>query len=108
MDKQDEASPCFGQMVFFEMVEKSAFRERLARAALNLGGREADYPIDLAEVVRRLPWRECQSVLTMASLTASAVFRWRSEQEARLIEWAAETGNQTRRALLDSRDSSSA
>lgn len=88
MPTQKATRPCFGQMVFFEGIEKSPFRERLARVALNLGGREADYQIDLCEVVRWLPWGECQRVLALVSLSASSPFRWRASQEALLIEWA--------------------
>jgi hypothetical protein len=92
MSKSHKKSPSFGQSVFFESIEKSDFRPRLARAALNLGGRETDYPIDLAEVVRWLPWSDCQSVLAMASLSASAAFRWLPSQEQVLMEWASQPG----------------
>lgn len=88
MAKQKAKKVCFGQIVFFESIEKSEFRQRLAQVALNLGGRDADYPIDLSEVIRWLPWSECQSVLALASLSASSAFRWRASQEALLMEWA--------------------
>lgn len=88
MTKQQK-HPCFGQLVFFESVQRSDFRRRMARAALNLGGRHEEYPVDLAEMVRLLPWRECQSVLALASLAASDSFEWTDSQEALLRQWAA-------------------
>jgi len=88
MTKQKTKYPCLGQVVFFESIEKSAFRQSLARIALNLAGHEAEYPIDLSEIVRWLPWSECQSALAMASLSASTPFQWRASQEALLIEWS--------------------
>lgn len=79
---------CFGQIVFFEGLEKSDFRPRLARAALTLEGSQEGYKIDLGEIVRRLPWRDCQSVLALASLAASAPFKWSASQKKLLMEWA--------------------
>ncbi|MGF6273869.1 hypothetical protein ABIB38_002247 [Massilia sp. UYP11] len=89
MSRPRKEDLCFGQLVFLESLESSEFRPRLARAALNLGGLRDEYPIDLGEIVRRLPWRECQSVLALASLAASAPFSWPESQKKMLMEWAA-------------------
>lgn len=84
----DEITPCFGQLAFFGGLERSEFRQCMARVALNLGGRSLEYPVDLTEIVRMLPWQDCQTVLALASLSASNSFHWTDFQEARLRLWA--------------------
>ena len=89
MKHQKKTTQCFGQLVFFEGIERSPFRTRLARVALNLSGEAAAYPVDFAEAVHGLPWRECQSALTFASLAASMPISWPSAQRSLLVAWAA-------------------
>lgn len=84
----------FGQIVYYELVEKAGkHRALMARVALSLGGFAKEYPVEIAELWPHLSWTSYQATVALMSARSNAPIYWDGLDARQLMIWAASPGH---------------
>lgn len=79
----------FGQVVYYELVEKAEKQRALmARIALSLGGFAKEYPVDIDDLFPWLSWTNYQATLALMSARYDARLYWDALEIQQLMRWA--------------------